>query len=451
MKTNVARILFAGVSSGCGKTTVVCAVLQALVNRGEAVRSFKCGPDYIDPMFHKKAIGVEGSNLDSFFYDDNTLRFLLSDNAKGASVAVIEGVMGYYDGRGISTCQNSTYELAKTVRSPVVLIINAKGMSYSVLAVIRGFLAQRGDNRIAGVILNNMSEPTYKQIKAAIEREFGPSVRPLGYLPQKMDCALESRHLGLITAEEVSDVKEKLQRLAAQAENSFDIDGIMALANSAGALAYDEVPFQRFVERPRIAVAMDRAFCFYYPDNLKLLERMGAGIIPFSPLADKALPECDGLYLCGGYPELYAAELANNESMRQSVGAALGRGLPCVAECGGFMYLTENIEGAPMVGAIKGGCENKNKLVRFGYVELTAKADNMLCRAGETIRAHCFHHYDAENIGDSFYAAKNESVGWSCIFASHTLYAGFPHIPFYSNLGFAENFLSACLKYAKEA
>ncbi|MDD6047008.1 MAG: cobyrinic acid a,c-diamide synthase, partial [bacterium] len=220
----VPRILFAGVSSGCGKTTVTCAVLQALVNRGLRLHSFKCGPDYIDPMFHERAIGAKGSNLDLFFYDDNTVRCLLAENALGTDVSILEGVMGYYDGRGVKTMEKSTYEIAKETDTPAVLIVNGKGMSFSVTAVIRGFLSMVADSCIRGVILNNVSAPTYALLKEAILEQFGGMVKPLGFLPPMKDCAFESRHLGLVTAGEIADVREKLQRLAAQAEQSIDLD-----------------------------------------------------------------------------------------------------------------------------------------------------------------------------------------------------------------------------------
>lgn len=442
---HIPRLILSGTSSGCGKTTLTCAVLEALATRRMRVSSFKCGPDYIDPMFHEKAIGIRSSNLDSFFYDDNTLRFLIAQNANETDISVIEGAMGFYDGRGIKTCEKSCYEIAVATRSPVVLVINCKGMAYSVTALIRGFLAQRSDNGIAGVILNNVSQSTASLLTQAIGEQFGERVRVFGFLPPMKDCAFESRHLGLITADEIHDIREKLQKLALQAEQSVDIDGLIALAKSALAFEYDEIPIKRFERPARIAVAMDRAFCFYYRDNLELLERMGAELMYFSPIIDKKLPECDGLYLGGGYPELYTTKLTDNASMRSSVRSALGSGLPCIAECGGFMYLTQAIDGMPMAGFLPGTCESKGKLVRFGYLTLTANSDNMLCRAGESVNAHAFHYYDAENIGGGFRALKSNGAQWDCAFTSNTLYAGYPHLPFYSNLHFAENFYAACI------
>lgn len=444
------RLLFTGVSSGCGKTTVVCAVLQALVDRGLRVNSFKCGPDYIDPMFHERIIGVKGSNLDLFFYDENTVRYLLAKDAAGADLSVIEGAMGYYDGRGMKTAEKSTYEVARVTASPAVLVVNCKAMSFSAVAVIRGFLAMMPESGIRGVILNNISGSIYAPLKEAIEEQLGGSVRVFGYLPPMKECAFESRHLGLVTAAEISDIRQKLRLLAGQAEKSIDIDGLVGLASANAPLGFESVPVRRFGTAVRIAVAMDKAFCFYYRDNLELLRRMNAELVPFSPLSSDTLPDCNGLYLGGGYPELYPGQLSGNGRMLRSVKDALARGLPCIAECGGFMYLTQEIDGFPMVGFLPGKCRNTGRLTRFGYVTLTAKRDNMLCKAGEKINAHEFHHYDAELTGDGFRAEKGRGSGWDCAFTGGRLYAGYPHLPFYSNIGFAESFYAACMAYQKE-
>lgn len=439
------RVLLAGVSSGCGKTTVTCAVLQAFVNRGIRLHAFKCGPDYIDPMFHENVIGARGSNLDLFFYDANTLRYLVGKHAHEAELSVMEGVMGYYDG-SFNTTEKSTYEVAAETGSPVILVINGRGMTFSVTAVIRGFLETVPDSRICGVILNQVSPAAFQIQKQVIEEQFGEKIKVFGYLPVMKDCSFESRHLGLVTAGEIEDIKEKLNRLAAAAEQYIDLDGIVELANKSEPLEYEETAVQK-QEKVRIAVALDRAFCFYYRDNLELLSEMGAELCYFSPLKDTALPECDALYLGGGYPELYLERLAENKGMRDSVKNAVEAGLPCIAECGGFMYLTEEIEGFPMVGVLSGRCENKGRLVRFGYVTLTAREDNLLCRAGEQINAHEFHHYDAQENGHGFHARKRQGREWDCVQATQSLYAGYPHLPFYSNLQFAENFYKAAVSF----
>ena len=446
MEANIPRVLLAGTGSGCGKTTVTLAVLQALADRGLRLGSFKCGPDYIDPMFHSRVIGAKSRNLDLFFFSENTARYLLAREAADRDVSVIEGVMGYYDGMGLTTTRGSTYEAARAVDAPVVLVVGAKGASLSLVAVLRGFLDFCPDDRIRGVIFNQCTPATYAALAEEVRRRYGDRVRPLGYLPAMPDCALESRHLGLVTAGEVSDLREKLGRLAAQAEGTLDLDGLLALAKTAPALHCDPVVLPRR-EPVRVAVARDRAFCFYYEDSLQALRELGAELVDFSPLRDAALPpDIQGLYLGGGYPELYAQTLSENASMRAAVRAAVAGGLPTIAECGGFMYLTEAIGDWPMAGVLPGRCRDAGKLTRFGYVTLTAKADNLLCPAGASIRGHEFHHWDASRPGGCFTAEKSTGRTWDCVHATDTLYAGYPHFHFYADPAFAESYYNACLK-----
>ena len=446
MEKTLSRLVLAGTGSGCGKTTAACAVLQALVDRGLKVGAFKCGPDYIDPMFHSRVIGAKSGNLDLFFFSPPTLRALLARGGADRDVAVIEGVMGYYDGMGLTTSRSSTWETARETGSPAVLVVDAKGASLSVLAVVEGFLNFQADSGIRGVLLNRCTAGTYPALAGAIRERFGGRVRPLGYLPRMPDCALESRHLGLVTAAEVEGLREKLHILARQAEETIDMDGLLALAESAPPLVFEPVALPRH-EPVRIAVARDRAFCFYYEDSLEALEEMGAELVPFSPLSDRTLPEdIHGLYLGGGYPELYARELSRNESMRAAVREALEGGLPCIAECGGFMYLTQAIGEEPMAGFLPGKCRDNGRLTRFGYVTLRAKKDNLLCRAGEEIPAHEFHHWDVGDPGGDFTAGKLNGRRWDCVFATDRLYAGYPHFHFYANPRFAERFYDACVK-----
>ena len=451
MESAIPRILFAGTNSGCGKTTITCAVLQALVNRGMRVGAFKCGPDYIDPMFHSRIIGAKAANLDSYFFDDNTLRFLLAQNASDRDISILEGVMGYYDGLALTSAKASTYAVAQITQTPTVLVVGAKGASLSILAVIQGFLDFCPENGIQGVILNQCTSAAYSALAGEIERGFAGRVRPLGFLPKLPECSLESRHLGLVTAAEVENLQEKLGTLAAQAEQTIALDELIQLANTAPTVCFQPVELPRF-EKVRIAVAKDRAFCFYYEDSLEALKRMGAELVPFSPLTDCALPEdIQGLYLGGGYPELYAQKLSENASMRQSVKKALLEGLPCIAECGGFMYLTEAIGDFPMVGFLPGKSFDTGKLRRFGYICLKANHDTMLCKAGEEIPGHEFHHWDSDAPGDSFTASKASGKSWSCVHAAMRLYAGFPHFHFYANPSFGVNFYRACLEEKNHA
>ena len=433
------RLLIAGTGSGCGKTTIVCAILQALKNRGHDVASFKCGPDYIDPMFHSEIIGTQSTNIDLFFSDEAQTRALFVKHAAGLNV--IEGVMGYYDGMRMDSEKASSHHVAQVLDAPAILVVNGRGMALSAAAVVKGYLEMRKPSGIAGVIFNHVSPMSYPLLKAAVERECG--VKAYGYMPVCPECALESRHLGLVTAQEVDGLRSKMQILSAQAEKSIDLDGLIELMQ-----AQPPIEAKEFVQKPignvRIAVARDKAFCFYYRDNLEMLEEMGADLIPFSPLSDERLPECDGLILGGGYPELYLEQLSRNESMRASIRNAIADGLPTIAECGGFMYLSENIAGNPMAGAIPTSCFNAKKLQRFGYTTITAKEDSLLFSKGASIRAHEFHYWDAENPGSSLLAQKPSGKRWECAYAGENLYAGYPHLYFPSNPDAAKRFIQKC-------
>lgn len=445
MQRRVPRLVLAGTNSGCGKTTVTCAVLQSLVQRGLRVGAAKCGPDYIDPMFHSRVIGAKSSNLDPFFFDRDTMRYLLSHNGEGCDVTVIEGVMGYYDGLGLTSTRASTYEAARETESPVVLVVNARGAALSVVAAVQGFLDFAPDNNVQGVILNGCSTMSYGALARELESRLG--VRACGYLPRLPECALESRHLGLVTADEVEDLREKLRQLAEAAEKTLELDALLEIARGAPVLDFTPPVLPEKGAPVRIGVARDRAFCFYYEDSLDLLRQLGAELVPFSPLTDERLPDgIQGLYLGGGYPELYAARLEENRTLRQEIRGAVNGGMPCIAECGGFMYLTESIGEHDMVGCIPGRCFDTGQLTRFGYITATAREDNLLCRAGEQVPMHEFHHWDTPLPGDGFLAEKPSGKKWECVHAAGTLYAGFPHFHFYARPSMAARFLAACRK-----
>lgn len=444
----VPRILLAAAASGSGKTLITCGLLQALKNRKLQVTSFKCGPDYIDPMFHSRVIGTKSRNLDSFFADEDTVRYLLEKNARDCEISVIEGVMGYYDGLAGISPKASAYDVAKITKTPAVLIVNAKGMSLSAAAFIKGFVEYQEDSQIRGVILNQVSSMMYPRLKQIIEEEL--SIKVYGYVPVVKDCVLESRHLGLVMPEEIVDLQQKLMELAEILEKSVDIDGLLELAEHAEELPVQESPVAYHTGRKiRIALAKDEAFCFFYQDNLELLEEMGAELVPFSPIHDKKLPEhIDGMLFHGGYPELYAKKLSENKEMLAAVCAAVQTGIPYMAECGGFMYLhqeMEDMEGHswPMAGVIHGKSWRTPRLTRFGYITL----EDGTC-FGEhvgAIRAHEFHYFDSDRCGEAYTAKKPlSSRSWKCIHSDGQGMSGFPHMYYYSNLRVPEQFLRAC-------
>ncbi|MEG1878090.1 MAG: cobyrinate a,c-diamide synthase [Pseudoflavonifractor sp.] len=450
------RLLLAAPGSGGGKTTMTCAILQALVNRGLAPAAFKCGPDYIDPMFHSRMLGVKSRNLDLFFMDANRNRQLLYETAKTCDLALIEGVMGYYDGVGM-TEEASAYALARATDTPAVLVVDGGGRALSAAALILGFRDFRPESGLRGVIFTRISPMLYPRLKACVEAETG--LRVYGFLPELAACALESRHLGLITADEVENLGEKLALLAEQAEKTLDLDGLLALASTAPPLDYAPLALPLGAAgHPKIALARDEAFCFYYADGLQTLEQLGAELVDFSPLRDRALPpNCSGLYLGGGYPELHARALAENAPMRASILAAVKAGMPTVAECGGFLYLHESLEdpegeALPMVGAIKAKATKGTKLGNFGYITLSAQADNLLCQKGETLSGHEFHYWQSDCPGEAFAAQKPRSDrSWTCGWAGPSLYAGFPHFHFSACPQAAARFVRAAEAFGEVA
>ena len=454
----IPRILLAAGSSGSGKTLITCGLLEALVERGIKTASFKCGPDYIDPMFHSRVIGTKSRNLDTFFTEPEVTKYLLTRNVRDCEIAVMEGVMGFYDGVAGTTTRASAYDLAKVTDTPVILIVNSRGMSVSLAAYVKGFLEYKKDSHIKGVIFNQMSPMLYPRMKKLLEEELGVAV--LGYVPKVEDCVIESRHLGLVLPDEIPELKDRLHKLAGVLEETLDIDRILELAGKAPDLPDakpESVTDFRLSEPVRIGVAEDEAFCFFYADNFRFLGEMGAEIVPFSPMEDKQFPDdLDGILLYGGYPELNGKKLEQNTTMKDMIREKLKAGMPCMAECGGFMYLHEEMEGMDgnfyqMAGVIPGKAYRTPKLSRFGYVTLTQKKPALGMEDFGEIPAHEFHYFDSENCGEDFHAAKPESKrGWDCIHGTDTMLAGFPHLYYYGNPEVPKAFLKKCLAYKKQ-
>jgi len=447
--------MIAAPASGSGKTLLTCGLLKALRNRGMKAASFKCGPDYIDPMFHRTVLGVPARNLDTFFTGEEITRYLFGRAAQKADISILEGVMGFYDGAGGVAAAASSYELAKVTDTPVILVVNARGMSLSVLPLIQGFLQYKQDSHIAGVILNQVSPMTYGMLKDKIEQEL--SVKVFGYVPKCPELVIESRHLGLVMPEEVTGLQKKLTELSELLEKTLDIDAILDCARSAEALFWEKPESQQNMgqeqTRLRIGIARDEAFCFYYEDNLELLQELGAEPVYFSPLHDGRLPsDLDGLIFYGGYPELYAKDLSANHSMKQDIRISLEQGMPFLAECGGFMYLQESMEDMegneyPMAGIFPGKAYRTQKLGRFGYITLTAKNDAQLLTPGTCIKAHEFHYFDCTENGMDYHGKKPfGSREWDCIQGGKHYAAGFPHLYYYSQPGFIYEFLQQCRK-----
>ena len=527
-KVSLPRVMIAAPSSGSGKTLITCGLLRLLARRGLRPAAFKCGPDYIDPMFHRQVLGIPSENLDTFFLPGDSGRdgkgnkggrnsaagiMVRAAERNKAGIAVIEGVMGYFDGTGASGMQASSFDAAQQTGTPVVLVVNAKGMGRSVPALLKGFLAYEqsaqeamsgeskglegkrqehsgecesleseqqehaggrgsgaGAGRIRGVILNCISAGMFPQMKEWIEHDTG--LRVIGYVPRDESFSWGSRHLGLLQPEEVADLQKQVDHLADIMEETIDPDCLTEIAKE-GAELTEEAPETGSGEKrsdgPRIAVARDEAFSFYYEDNLELLRECGAELLFFSPLHDRTFPEADGLLLGGGYPELHAQALSENEEMKAQIRARAEEGMPILAECGGFMYLQEYLETGgtgkgkdtgkeagdnlvfPMCGVLPGRCRMTDHLVRFGYIELEkregASGPAGYLSEGHRIRGHEFHYFDSTQNGDACTARKpGRKRAWDCMVVRGGIMAGFPHLYYRSDPDFAANFVRACLE-----
>ena len=505
VSVHLPRIMIAAEKSGGGKTLFTCALLSLLKEKIQEVRAFKCGPDYIDPMFHRTVLEIPSRNLDSFFADEDTLRYLLGrevlemEKFPESRIAVLEGVMGFYDGLGGVSERSSAWEVADLTDTPVILLVDMKGRSLSALASIKGFLDYKEKSHVTGVIFTRLSPMLYPGLKERAERELG--IRVFGYVPELKNLTLESRHLGLVMPEEILGIRERLDLIKEKVRAGINLDGIIeesgraaeievklpeavrqfcnvdcgkVLNNSAAQhieniadakRIYDsgnthEVKStlsDRSVKKTVVAVAKDEAFCFYYEDNLDLLKKLGAEIQYFSPIHDRNLPvgTC-AVYLGGGYPELHAKALSENISMRNAIRQAVMEEMPCIAECGGYLYLKDSImdpDGVewPMAGVLPGGSRDTGKLGRFGYITVTSKKEGLLGPAGTEFRAHEFHHWDSEENGTDFAAKKPVGTrGWDCGYTTESFYAGFPHLYFYSNVKIAENFIKCAETWKKK-
>ncbi len=447
----MSRLLIAAPKSGSGKTIVACAIINILKNRGLKVVSFKCGPDYIDPIFHKTVLEIPSRNIDTFMSGNETVLNILGENTKNGEFGLIEGVMGYYDGIGGISTAASSYEISYLSNTPVLLVYDVKGSSLTAAAVIKGMAEFKKDSNIKAVLLNRTSEGVYNSIKSIIEKETG--VKVIGYIPELKDCEFKSRYLGLSLGESKEKVLEKIRNISSVVERTVDIDYLIALSKTAPKISFSPEKIMPFAQGVKIAVAYDDAFNFYYQDNIDYLVKAGAEIEYFSPLENESIPkDANGLIIGGGYPELFAMDLSINTNTKDSIIRAVKSGMPYIAECGGFMYLNKAVKTEEgffeMCGIFNSVCQNTKRLTHFGYVKLTSQENSVFGKAGTKIRGHEFHYYHCENEGSSFKAQKPlTGRSWNCAFTNENMYAGFPHLYFYSNLDAANNFLVKCIDF----
>ncbi len=457
------RIVIAGTRSGVGKTTLSIGIMRALAQQGLKVQPYKTGPDYIDPTYHKQATGMPSRNLDSWLLSREAILELFEHAAATADIAVIEGVMGLYDGKlggeQLESSQaGSTAQLAKILDAPVILVLDAGKIAGSAAAIALGYKELDKGGRLAGVILNRIgSQRHYLQLKQAIEKYAELPV--LGCLYRDEALHIPERHLGLIPAEE-QEYNAFRDELAQQITAGIDIESIIKIADEAGALPHFEPAiFSLPPDKPRvrIGVAQDKAFSFYYQDNLDILAHLGAELAFFSPLKDDDLPaNIAGLYLGGGFPEVFAEQLAGNVALKQAVNQASAAGMPIYAECGGLLYLTKGIidgdgKQYPMLGLIEAQSRVQKKRQALGYVDIKVLRDNILSKKGDSLRGHEFHWSSLEGISDNSHAyelrssrtIKPRTEG----IVQDNLLASYVHLHFASCPKLAENFIDRCVEY----
>lgn len=452
----IPRIMIAAAQSGSGKTTITAGILALLRKRGVVPQGYKVGPDYIDPGYLSLASGRPVHNLDTWLTGKKTMARIFAETSRGAGVAVVEGVMGLYDGGrgGVS----SSAEIAKLLKMPVVLVINAKSMGESAAALALGFREYDRDVDIKGVILNCLGSETHRELITEAMMRIGMPV--LGAVFRRPDVSVPERHLGLLPVDENSGAA-KAAAAAELVSQGIDIDAFLKTARGAEPLEYEEACPQPVQSRCRIAVAHDEAFSFYYPESLAELERAGAELVTFSPLRDRVLPDADGLIFGGGFPEMFAEKLSSNVSMRSAVKAAADSGMPIYAECGGYMYITRGITDFDghtyqMAGVVPAACSMNKKLRTVGYVEAEATRGNVVCKAGDILRGHEFHFStsevcsDAEHFPWAFtFCKKRSGEKYSGGYARRNVLGSYLHLHFAGAPELAARFAAFCAEYRK--
>ena len=448
------RLVIAGTGSGVGKTTLTIGLMSALRKKGYTVQGFKCGPDYIDPTYHTAVTGRISRNLDSWMLNHELVKEIVIRGSEGADISIIEGVMGFFDGKNPMNNSGSTAEISLITESPVVLVVNCASMARSAAAIVKGFQEFLKEANIVGVIANRVgSEGHFKIVQTAIEQECGIPV--LGFLKRDEELTIPERHLGLIPSVERGELNPFFDRLGDIVLETIDVESLYEQAK-VSPLKVKESQFKRRQQAEvRMAVASDAAFNFYYQENLEMLEAAGSELVEFSPLKGETLPEgVDGLYIGGGFPEEFAQELAENKEVKNSIRSAIEKGLPTLAECGGFMYLTESLETTDeknyeMVGIIPGKVKMQPKLAALGYREITAEEGNFLLEGDLRARGHEFH-YSTFHPGTEFqpaYQTKGMRGYKQEGYRNGNLIAGYTHFHFGSCPELVENWIKKCKEY----
>ncbi len=453
-KITIPRVVVAGTQSGVGKTTIVSGLLAELRKRSLKVQSYKVGPDYIDPGYHSLASGRPCHNLDSWLVPKDRLLSIFESTSRGMDIAIVEGVMGLFDGGrgGVA----STADIARLLCAPVILVVNCRSAGESIAAVVLGFIQYDPSVTIAGVILNQVGSESHQLIVTEALKKIGVPV--LGVIRRTENLKVPERHLGLLPVTE-NPAEKVIENIHSAIAGCIDIEELLRIAAQAKCVELPPVVSLPETRCARIGVAQDEAFSFYYPESLKVLEEMGAEVVPFSPLRDKELPDVDGLVFGGGFPEMFLEELAGNLSMRRSIREASQKQMPILAECGGYMYLCERVASFdgmeyPMTGLIPEVCRMEKRLQTVGYVEATALVDTVLCAKGETLRGHEFHFSrmeavdPAEKQNFAFLITKNRTgLQYPAGFAANHIVASYLHIHLAGSLESARRFVSCCAEF----
>lgn len=449
------RLLIAAAHSGSGKTTITSGIVAALAARGLRVHPYKVGPDYIDPGYLGLAAGGRDDNLDTWLTDEAAMKKIFLSASEEADISIIEGVMGLYDGGrgGIS----STAQIAKALNAPVLLVIDVRSMGESAAAIAKGFRDYDPEVDLRGVIVNRYGSENHREMVCEAIKRLGLPV--VGAVPRNREAEVRERHLGLLPVEENGN-REHIENVRKMIEPAIDFDTLLKIAQSAPPLRAENNAAPRAEKRVTIAVARDEAFSFYYPESIAVLEAAGAEIVNFSPLNDEKIPDCGGLIFGGGFPEVFAARLAANTAMKESIAGAAASGMPIYAECGGFMYLTREIkdfDGAAhrMCGLIPMSCKMNDSLRTVGYVTAKALSDNVIAKKGEELRGHEFHFSSAEagcEIPRAFQFTKNRTGESYCAgYAKDNILGSYLHLHFAGFPKAAEMFVERCAGYREQS
>ncbi|MCE7791601.1 cobyrinate a,c-diamide synthase [Salipaludibacillus sp. CUR1] len=449
------RLVIAGTGSGAGKTTLTIGLMAAFKQKGYTVQGFKCGPDYIDPSYHTAVTGRKSRNLDSWMQGRNVLKEVLAYGSKGADISIIEGVMGLYDGKDPASDEGSTADISVITDTPVILVVDCSAMARSAAAIVHGFQTFNRQVNVAGVIANRTgSEGHYKLVKQAIEQECGVPV--VGYLNKDDQLTMPERHLGLIPSVERGELNTYFEELGHTVSETVDVNRLYAVAETAPVPEAGPGLFDRKREPViTLAVARDTAFNFYYEENLELLEAYGAELVYFSPVAGEELPEgVHGLYIGGGFPEIFAKELSGQEGVKASVREAIHKGMPVFAECGGYMFLSRSIktvngEEYEMAGVIPGTMAMTGRLQALGYREAAGCSGNFLLSSGETVKGHEFHYsaYSPDNPLDTAFRSVGRGGTHLEGVLMKNVVAGYTHLYFPSNPAVPERFINKCAEW----